>query len=241
MARRPKFSHQPGRSLAGVRTRLRRLGVVPGPMEGGGGPAGYFTGATGIMIYRGDAWPSEYRGLAFVGDVGSNLVHRKRISPAGVGFTAERIDEASDFDVERHLVPARRICKRSRWHALRHRHVPRNDRASGQLAAANQKTPRSGQRPRAWADLPRRTAGIQAAEAAEAIGGHDRRLVSTLQSQNGWHRDTAARLLYEQQARPRSQTWSSWRPLPNPRWPDCTHTMHSMDWWRWMMRHYCLR
>ena len=64
-----------------VRTRLRVSGTVPGPIEGGGRAAGYFTGATGVTIYRGDAWPDEYRGLAIIGDVGSNLIHRKRLDP----------------------------------------------------------------------------------------------------------------------------------------------------------------
>ena len=38
---------------------------------------GFFTSATGITIYRGSAYPAEYRGNAFVGDVGGNLIHRK--------------------------------------------------------------------------------------------------------------------------------------------------------------------
>ena len=42
-----------------VRTRLRVAGKVPGPIEGGGRASGYFTGATGITIYRGNAWPRE--------------------------------------------------------------------------------------------------------------------------------------------------------------------------------------
>ena len=60
-----------------IRTRLRVDGDVPGPIEGGGRAAGYFTGSTGITIYRGDQWPDQYKGQAFVGDVGSNIVHRK--------------------------------------------------------------------------------------------------------------------------------------------------------------------
>ncbi|MCA8996439.1 MAG: alpha/beta fold hydrolase, partial [Planctomycetaceae bacterium] len=55
-----------------VRTRLRVSGAVRGPVEGGGRAAGYFTGATGITIYRGDAFPTESKGMAIVGDVGSN-------------------------------------------------------------------------------------------------------------------------------------------------------------------------
>ncbi|MCA9054661.1 MAG: c-type cytochrome, partial [Planctomycetaceae bacterium] len=79
-----------------VRTRLRASGVVPGIVEGGGQPAGYFTGATGITIYRGDAMP-DLKGMAIVGDVGSNLVHRKKLIPDGVGFQAVRVDEATEF------------------------------------------------------------------------------------------------------------------------------------------------
>ena len=41
---------------------------------------GYFTSAAGVTIYRGDAYPPEFRGNAFIGDVGGNLVHRKRLS-----------------------------------------------------------------------------------------------------------------------------------------------------------------
>ena len=78
-----------------VRTRLRVAGLVPGPIEGGGQPAGYFSGATGVTIYRGDAFPPEYRGQAFIGDVGSNIVHRKVLEPTASasspsGWTRER-------------------------------------------------------------------------------------------------------------------------------------------------------
>lgn len=62
-----------------VRTRWRVQGKVRGPVEGGGRAAGYFTSASGLAVYRGHAFPKEYRGNVFVGDVGSNLVHRKVI------------------------------------------------------------------------------------------------------------------------------------------------------------------
>ncbi len=66
-----------------VRTRLRVAGLAKGPIEGGGRSAGYFTGATGVTIYRGDSWPAEMKGLAFVGDVGGNLIHRKKLAQEG--------------------------------------------------------------------------------------------------------------------------------------------------------------
>jgi putative membrane-bound dehydrogenase-like protein len=80
-----------------VRTRLRVSGAVPGVVEGGGRASGYFTSATGLTIYRGDLLPAEFKGLAIVGDVGSNLVHRKRISGDGLQLVAARIDEKSEL------------------------------------------------------------------------------------------------------------------------------------------------
>ncbi|HUF60750.1 MAG TPA: PVC-type heme-binding CxxCH protein [Verrucomicrobiales bacterium] len=62
-----------------MRTRWRVAGLVDGPVEGGGRVSGYFTSASGLEVYRGDLFPPEYWGNVFVGDVGSNLVHRKVI------------------------------------------------------------------------------------------------------------------------------------------------------------------
>ena len=53
---------------------------------------GFFTSATGITIYRGSAYPAEYRGNAFVGDVGGNLVHRKILEVDGATYLARRAD-----------------------------------------------------------------------------------------------------------------------------------------------------
>ena len=58
---------------------------------------GFFTSATGLTIYRGSAYPQEYRGNAFVGDVGGNLVHRKRLSVHGATYLATRADQGVEF------------------------------------------------------------------------------------------------------------------------------------------------
>jgi putative membrane-bound dehydrogenase-like protein len=79
-----------------VRTRLRVAGQVPGPIEGGGRAAGYFTSATGITIFKGDPLNGLY-GQAFIGDVGSNIVHRKKLEADGVGLRAVRIDDKKEF------------------------------------------------------------------------------------------------------------------------------------------------
>ena len=79
-----------------LRTNLRISGVAPGLLEGGGRPSGYFTSATGVTVYTGSQMPNLY-GQAFIADVGSNLVHRKRLSRDGVGWKGDRIDIESEF------------------------------------------------------------------------------------------------------------------------------------------------
>lgn len=73
-----------------VRTRWRVAGAVGGPVEGGGRVSGYFTSATGITIYEGDALPGQYQGAAFIGDVGSNLIHRKIVDTTTLPPSARR-------------------------------------------------------------------------------------------------------------------------------------------------------
>jgi putative membrane-bound dehydrogenase-like protein len=73
-----------------LRTQWRVAGLVPGPVEGGGRASGYFTGATGLTIYRGDAYGEDFVGDAFIGDAGGNLVHRKKLRSEGILFRAER-------------------------------------------------------------------------------------------------------------------------------------------------------
>jgi putative membrane-bound dehydrogenase-like protein len=58
---------------------------------------GFFTSATGVTIYRGSSYPSEYRGNAFIGDVGGNLVHRKTLTKNGAEFRATRADQNVEF------------------------------------------------------------------------------------------------------------------------------------------------
>lgn len=55
-------------------------------------PVGYFTSATGVTIYLGDAYPKRFHGNAFIGDVGGNLVHRKTLNREQVQHVATRAD-----------------------------------------------------------------------------------------------------------------------------------------------------
>ncbi|GIX04677.1 MAG: cytochrome c [Planctomycetaceae bacterium] len=60
---------------------------------------GFFTSATGVTVYRGAAYPPEFRGNVFIGDVGGNLVHRKRLTASDDSITlvGTRTEDESEF------------------------------------------------------------------------------------------------------------------------------------------------
>ena len=74
-----------------LRTRLRTEGVIPGSDEGGQ-PSGFFTGATGVTVYRGDAWPEAFRGALFTAEAANNLLYRANVSIDGLQLSATRAD-----------------------------------------------------------------------------------------------------------------------------------------------------
>lgn len=91
----PVYRISPDEPWRVVRTRWRVSGVVRGMIEGGGRVSGYFTSATGIHMYWGDAYGKDFRDNVFVGDVGSNLVHRKilRLDQNSIQPIATRPDD----------------------------------------------------------------------------------------------------------------------------------------------------
>ena len=91
--------------------------------------------------------PPEYRGNAFIGDVGGNLVHRKILTKHGAEFRATRADAGRRVPgLDRQLVPARQLRQHARRHAPDPRHVPRDDRAPALDPRADQEAPRPDQR-----------------------------------------------------------------------------------------------
>jgi putative membrane-bound dehydrogenase-like protein len=184
-----------------VRTRLRVAGEVPGPVEGGGRAAGYFTGATGVTIYRGDRWPAGWKGFAFIGDVGSNLVHRKRLDPNGLQYVAKRIDEDSEFitssdiwfrpaqfanapDGSLHVID---VCREVIEHP---KSLPPAIKQHLDLTAGRD-------RGRIYRIVPSDDQGQRKTVAYSKAPTET--LVGLLGHANAWHRETAARLLYERQ------------------------------------------
>lgn len=185
-----------------IRTRWRVAGLVSGPIEGGGRSAGYFTGATGTTIYRGDAFPPEFRDNAFLGDAGGNLVHRKILLPDDVGLKAQRAsdEQTNEFTASRdtwfrpvqfanapdgtlYVIDMYREIIEHPWS------LPDNIKRFLDLNSGNDRgriyriVPDGFKQPK----LPR----LDKATTSE--------LVATFENPNGWHQDTASRLLYERQ------------------------------------------
>lgn len=187
---------EPWRAL---RTRLRSAGAIPGSDEGGQA-SGFFTGATGITLYRGDAWPAEYRGQVFVGEVSNNLVYRAELEPQGVGLVARRADQDAEFlassdnwfrpvqfanapdgtlyvlDMYRELIEGAAFLAPQ---ILKHM----DPSAGSSMGRIYRIAPDSFQ--------------FQAPPRLGDLATHE--LVPLLEHPNAWHRETASRLIYQRQ------------------------------------------
>ena len=185
-----------------IRTRWRVAGQVPGPIEGGGRASGYFTGATGVTIYRGDAYDPSFSGNAFIGDAGGNLVHRKILKENGVAFEAMRppdelnrefvaskdlwfrpIQFANGPDGCLYVIDMYRETIEHPWS------IPPGLKKHIDLDSGRE-------RGRIWRIAPEnfsRPPRLQLSKVTTA------ELVTASDTGNGWQRDTAARLLYQRQ------------------------------------------
>ena len=183
-----------------VRTRLRVSKKVPGIVEGGGRAAGYFTGATGVTIYRGGALPEAFRGNAFVGDVGGNLVHRKMLTDHGVEQIARRADDGVEFvastDIWFRPAQFANAPDGTLYIADVYREVIEHPASLPPMIKKHLDLTSGRDRGRIYRVVPDsyeqpKLPKLSAATTAD--------LVATLSHANGWQRDTAARLLFERQ------------------------------------------
>jgi len=194
------YRQSPVEPWRALRTRLRSQGLVPGSDEGGS-PSGFFTGGTGVLVYRGDAFPPQFHGNLFVGDVSNNVIHRALAVPSGVLMTAKSAEAGREFlasrdtyfrpvqlangpdgclwvvDMYRELIEGAAFLPPQ---VLKHMDV-----ASGVDRGRIWRVVPAGHKPK----IPR----LRKATTAE--------LVSLLEHPNGWHRDVASRLLYQRQDR----------------------------------------
>lgn len=194
------FRRSPVERWREIRTDLRVAGKAPGPIEGGGRAAGYFTGATGATIYRGDAWPEMLRGTAVIGDVGSNIVHRKRLERNGLEFIGKRIDDQSE------LVASTDIWFRPAQFANApdgslyildvYREVIEHPDSLPPEIKRHLDLTSGNDRGRIYRLVP---LDFHQPKLTPLADLSTTELVALLAHTNGWHRDTAARLLFTRQ------------------------------------------
>lgn len=187
-----------------IRTRWRIAGVVKGGVEGGGRVSGYFTGASGTTIYRGDAYGADFVNNSFTGDAGGQLVHRKLIKPSadGISLIGERPADEHGFEFAAskdtwvrvvnfanapdgclHICDMHREVIEHPWS------IPDEIKKYIDLNNGND-------RGRIFRIVPEK--GAERIGQKVALGkASTEELVKTLGHPNGWHRDTAQRLLYE--------------------------------------------
>ncbi len=189
-----------------IRTRWRIGGVVRGVVEGGGRVSGYFTGASGTMIFRGDAYGDDFVNNAFAGDSGGQLVHRKILHPDGASLVGRRPADETDYEF---------AASRDTWVRVvnfanapdgtlhicdMYREVIEHPWSIPEEIKRHLDLNRGNDRGRIFRIVPDRPDWKR--RARPALGrAPTAELVATLAHPNGWHRDTASRLLYERQDR----------------------------------------
>ena len=182
-----------------ARTEMRVSGAAPGPIEGGGRAGGYFTGATGVTVYEGGQWPTGGDTIVLTADVGSNLIHRKRLVPDGVTYRGDRIDKNFEFirakdiwfrPVQMALGPdgSLLICDMYR-ETIEHPH-------SLPAVLKRQLDLSSGDRGRIYRVVP---TDYHYAPPQWLGKASPAELVKALDDANQWRRMTALRLIYERQ------------------------------------------
>ncbi|MBX3732333.1 MAG: HEAT repeat domain-containing protein [Verrucomicrobiae bacterium] len=188
-----------------LRTRWRVAGLVPGPIEGGGRASGYFTGATGTTVYRGDAYGPDFAGDAFIGDAGGNLVHRKKLRPTTTGWLLAG-ERASDEQTSEFLASTDNWFRPVQfyngpdgclWVLDMYREVIEHPWSIPANLKARLDLDSGRDRGRIWRIVPN---GFRARPDRRFVDpSRPADLVALLGDSNGWHRDTAARLLHQLQ------------------------------------------
>jgi putative membrane-bound dehydrogenase-like protein len=162
--------------------------------------AGFWTSSSGVCVYRGSAYPEEFRGNVFIGEVAGNLVHRQILTRDGVTFKSRRADENTEF-----------VRSRDNWfrpvnfvnapdgtltvldmyrETIEHPwSIPDDIKAQLDLSSGKDRGRLYRLVPPKF--TPARTPKLSSCTTAE--------LVSHLESPHSWYRETAQRLLFERQ------------------------------------------
>ncbi len=166
--------------------------------------SGWFTAATGGTIYSGDQFPEQYRGNLFTGDVSGNLIHRDILRPQGILFTASRAPGEQQREFLASTDPWFRPCNFANapdgnLYVLDiYREIIETPESIPEAIKKTLNFWRGDTLGRIYRIVPKhppakRNLKPNLASATVA------QLVKNLENPNGWHRDTAHRLLVERQ------------------------------------------
>ena len=161
---------------------------------------GVFTSAAGVTVYRGGAYPPEYRGQIFVCEVANNLIHRQQVAKDGVTFKVTPPDAKAEFvastdtwfrpvnfinapDGTLHVVDMYRETIEHPWS------IPDDIHAQLDLESGRE-------RGRIYRLAP---PGFKAPRLPRLGRAPTEELVATLANPSSWWRETAQRLLFERQ------------------------------------------
>jgi putative membrane-bound dehydrogenase-like protein len=161
---------------------------------------GYMTSACGLTIYRGDAYPPDLRGSAFLAEPSANLIHHQTMERRGPTFTSKRSLDRHEFvastdnwfrpvnfvhapDGTLHVLDMYRETIEHPWS------IPDDIKARLDLESGRD-------RGRIYRLAP---TGFRHRATPRLGDASTRELVETLAHPNAWHRDTAHRLLFERQ------------------------------------------
>jgi putative membrane-bound dehydrogenase-like protein len=164
--------------------------------------AGFWTSSSGVSVYRGGAYPRDFAGNVFIGEVAGNLIHRQVLAPNGITFTSRRTDENTEFvrsrdnwfrpvnfinapDGTLHVLDMYRETIEHPWS------IPDDIKAKLVLSSGNDRGRIYRLRPPAYQRPPRPLLSKASTE----------QLVAHLESPHSWWRETAQRLLFERQDR----------------------------------------
>ncbi|MFO0427111.1 MAG: PVC-type heme-binding CxxCH protein, partial [Planctomyces sp.] len=162
--------------------------------------AGYMTSAAGVTIYRGDAYPPEYYGSVFLGEVAGNLIHHERLVQNGILYDAVPSDPEREFlastdnwfrpvnfvnapDGTLHVLDMYRETIEHPWS------IPDDIKAQLDLESGRD-------RGRIYRLAPK---NFRLRESPRLGSATTSELVALLSDARGWYRDTAHRLIFERQ------------------------------------------
>ncbi len=186
------------------RTRVRQQRYNENQLNRTEQVGGYFSAATGSTVYNGDVFPKEYWGNVFTGDVSANLIHRDVLKPEGVSFSASRAKDGVEF-----------LSSTDGWfRPCNFANAPDGNLYVTDIYRLFIETPESipeelkknmdfwagdtmGRIYRILPNKPLRKRDLKPKLGAAATT----ELVQQLENTNGWHRQTAQRLLLERQDR----------------------------------------